>query len=302
MGFLLNQMHFFHKLGFILSSLIFLLGMVHRAECAQTIYLKSGGSVIGEIIEDKSTDDYYIVDVYTGEIPVKKSNVLRIVESQEYVDSRTQAEAMTQQRRWIKAALLYEKAMGSTDDPAIKKTCREAIESICIKVLDELNDGNPQNLDYQQCYEIARKTENPTTVDQMQRTILEAQLAKYREKMKAGEAAMKLFKYDEAIQFYDQAIALAHSMSNVGSDSSSGAGWEYLQEALNQKAKIYIEKAYPLFKSLKPLDKEKAVYYLQEALKVQPDHDRANYMLGWVLTFGRRWIGIGGIFKESPGQ
>ncbi len=266
--------------------LIFLLAALwapSSGHSAQIIYLKTGSSVTGEIVSEESTGDYYIVDVYTGKIPILKSNVLRIVEGQEYLNAQSQAEALKNQKNWIKAALLYQKAGDSTEDPRIREQCLKEVEAICLELVNELKAGNPQEFALDQCITVARLTQNPVLIDQMERMAQDVLLARLRSSLEQGKTAVHLAKYDDALKYFDQVIEPATGESMIRSDKPDKPEWELIQEARNQKARIYIEKARPLTTSKRPDDLKTAEHLLSLALEVQPDNDRANYLLGWLI-------------------
>jgi len=252
----------------VLFTLTFPALTLQPAHATQIIYLKSGNSITGDIIEEESTGDYYIVNVFTGKIPVRKSNVARIMEGQVYVEAHAQAEAYQQRRQWISAALAYQKAINNTDDTGIQAEFRKQIETITLEILGELKQGNPQKLPLDQCLVVAQHAENAALFDQMERYVAEARLEQFRSWMDAGKNAFRFGNYDQALQYFNQIIAEATD------------NWAARQEARHQRAEVFIERATSLYLSKREDELQQAVVYLHQALEVMPDHDRANYMLG----------------------
>lgn len=239
-------------------------------QAAQIIYLKNGSTLTGRILESESTEDYYTIDIFTGKTTIRRDSVLRIIEGQDYVLARAQGDAFRQQRRWIPAALHYQQAILNTDDKRIQQDCRGEIEKIALEIIKELRLGNPNDLPLEQCRYVAGLTENHSLVDQMNRVINEVLQDSLRQWLAEGKTALSLKRYDEALERFNRVIGSATDYA------------VYMQDARNEKAKVFIEKARPFFQSQVPTERLEAEQYLLQALSIQPQNDRANYMLGTV--------------------
>jgi len=264
-----------------LLALFFLLLTVPSAQATQTIRLKNGSTLTGEIIPEESNEEYTVVDLYTGRTSIPTSSIVQVMETQRYVESLTKAQAFKQQKRYIKAALSYQRAWNEATDESVKKRCREEIESIVLILFNELKAGNPRHFSLPQCCYVARLTGNAALMDQMNRlveVVLHEDLGRW---MEGGKQALRQENYSEALEYFDRIIANA-------TDSP-----QYLQAARHEKAKVFIAQAEPFYRSKVNAERLQAEHLLLQALAVQPDNDRANYMIGCVyvkMGFSRKTL------------
>jgi type II secretory ATPase GspE/PulE/Tfp pilus assembly ATPase PilB-like protein len=253
-------------LSLLLSVLILTGG--RPVDAAEIIYLKNGSSITGRIIQEESNDEFTVVDVFTGKTTIPTSQILRVVEGQQYVEARALGEAYKQRKQWIQAALSYQKALESTKDQHIRNECRKDIERISLEIIKELKAGNAQNFDFGQCLFVAQLSDNPSIVDQMNRTIEDSQQMYlrnlYEEGIKTAERDKQLNK---ALNIFRQIVANATGQP------------KFERMANYEISKIYTEMARPIYMSKSMAQKDEALSYLLKALDAEPDNDLAHFMV-----------------------
>ncbi len=252
--------------------LLILLLTAGPAGALQKIYLNNGSSLTGEILREESNTDFTVVDLQTGKTSIPTSSILQVVELQSHVGFLHQAEALKQQKHYIKAALLYQRALDETTDASVRKQCREEIDAIALVLLNTLKEGNPNHFSLSQCCFVARLTGNSSLIDQMERLSESILYEDLRRWLSEGKQALRQEDYPVALGYFDQIL------------SNATASPQFLQAARHEKAKVFIDQAAPYYRSQVEAERLQAERLLLQALDVQPDNDRANFMLGSVYV------------------
>ena len=138
-------------------------------------------------------------------------------------------------------------------------------------VIRELDQGNPRSLPLDKCQWVAELTGNPQHIHRMKNLVERNFSTQFHQKMKEGQLAVDKEDYSEALRIFDEIIR-----------SASGKT-PYLQQAQEQKIRLYLKQATQLIQSGDVDIQKPALAPLRSVLQIHPNHGRANYLVGIVL-------------------
>ena len=118
---------------------------------AQTIHVKNSAPITGTVLEDESSGDFLVVDIYSGVMSIPRKNVTRIEESSPYEESYARGMAGLQKRDWVNAALHFHNARQNAESNQLRNDAQLELHRAAEQLLAELKEGNPQDFSAELC-------------------------------------------------------------------------------------------------------------------------------------------------------
>ena len=151
------------------GTILLLLGLFSTAaQAAEVVKLTNGGTLTGRVLEEQSTADTLVIDLFSGNVMhIPRTTVLEITTSAAYVEHITEAEVLKESQRWIDAARKFHEAKESTEDENVRQRCSGEIDQIARTLYRELQNGNPNHLPLEDCLEVIRLSSRTTSGQQL---------------------------------------------------------------------------------------------------------------------------------------